>query len=324
MSDINLNQQEENLQKSNSEKQEIMILAIELGDNEKKFLKIYNDSKPEQLAYEFCLQNNLDFNSLQELTEQIRNAFNTNNKYSNQNIMLNQNNNFNSNIQESNSNDLISNNNNTKKNNNNIKENTIEALSQLLNSKNNSKQNFYPPKQRIIKSKINNNQNNSNYKKIPNSKKNIKHYLSHTASSQSKKRPSKSDFSVYTNENVINKSNNSNNILKNLNQNNSNNNIEKEYDLNNSESNYNLSKNNIKNNRPLISENPNDYMLNYGERLYHKGLKLQEKTNTKIEKIKNDNENKHKKNCTFKPKINNISYNALTKRYNNKLSRICK
>ena len=115
MSDINLNQQEENLQKSNSEKQEIMILAIELGDNEKKFLKIYNDSKPEQLAYEFCLQNNLDFNSLQELTEQIRNAFHTNNKYSNQNIMLNQNNNFNSNIQESNSNDLISNNNNTKK-----------------------------------------------------------------------------------------------------------------------------------------------------------------------------------------------------------------
>ena len=320
MSDINLNQQEENLQKSNSEKQEIMILAIELGDNEKKFLKIYNDSKPEQLAYEFCLQNNLDFNSLQELTEQIRNAFNTNNKYSNQNIMLNQNNNFNPNIQESNSNDLISNNNNTKKKNNNMKENTIEALSQLLNSKNNSKQNFYPPKQRIIKSKINNNQNNSNYKKIPNSKKNIKHYLSHTASSQSKKRPSKSDFSVYTNENIINKSNNSNNILKNLNQNNSNNNIEKEYDLNNSESNYNLSKNNIKNNRPLISENPNDYMLNYGERLYHKGLKLQEKTNTKIEKIKNDNENKHKKNCTFKPKINNISYNALTKRYNNKLS----
>ena len=323
MSDINLNQQEENLQKSNSEKQEIMILAIELGDNEKKFLKIYNDSKPEQLAYEFCLQNNLDFNSLQELTEQIRNAFHTNNKYSNQNIMLNQNNNFNSNIQESNSNDLISNNNNTKKNNNNIKENTIEALSQLLNSKNNSKQNFYPSKQRIIKSKINNNQNNSNYKKIPNSKKNIKHYLSHTASSQSKKRPSKSDLSVYTNENIINKSNNSNNILKNLNQNNSNNNInniEKEYDLNNSESNYNLSKNNIKNNRPLISENPNDYMLNYGERLYHKGLKLQEKTNTKIEKIKNDNENKYKKNCTFKPKINNISYNALTKRYNNKLS----
>ena len=51
------------------------MLGIEIGENEKKYLKIYSDSKPEQLAYEFCLQNNLDFDSLQELTTQIRNAF---------------------------------------------------------------------------------------------------------------------------------------------------------------------------------------------------------------------------------------------------------
>lgn len=40
----------------------------------KQLLNIYLDSKPEQLAYDFCLQNNLDFDSMQNLTEEIRNA----------------------------------------------------------------------------------------------------------------------------------------------------------------------------------------------------------------------------------------------------------
>ena len=135
MSDINPIQQGENLQTTNFDKQEIMILAIELGNNEKKFLKIYNDSKPEQLAYEFCLQNNLDFNSLQELTEEIKNAF----KAKNTSIQnFNQNNinpnNFNQNTFSQNNNFSQNNfqdsNNYSNTTNNNIKENTIEALSQ--------------------------------------------------------------------------------------------------------------------------------------------------------------------------------------------------
>ena len=39
------------------ERKEILMLGIEIGEGEKKYLKIYNDSKSEQLAYEFCLQN---------------------------------------------------------------------------------------------------------------------------------------------------------------------------------------------------------------------------------------------------------------------------
>ena len=56
------------------EKKALLTLAIELGDKKKQLLNIYLDSKPEQLSYDFCLQNNLDFDSMQNLTEEIRNA----------------------------------------------------------------------------------------------------------------------------------------------------------------------------------------------------------------------------------------------------------
>jgi len=56
------------------QKKPLLTLAIELGDKKKQLLNIYLDSKPEQLAYDFCLQNNLDFDSMQNLTEEIKNA----------------------------------------------------------------------------------------------------------------------------------------------------------------------------------------------------------------------------------------------------------
>ena len=49
-----------------------MTLAIDLGENDIKYLKIFNDTKPEELAYNFCYVNQLDYNSLRQLTEQIR------------------------------------------------------------------------------------------------------------------------------------------------------------------------------------------------------------------------------------------------------------
>lgn len=66
-------------ERDNQGKKELLVLAIELGDQNKKLLKIFSDSKPEQLAYDFCLQNNLDFESLQNLTEEIKNVL-ANNK----------------------------------------------------------------------------------------------------------------------------------------------------------------------------------------------------------------------------------------------------
>ena len=56
------------------QKKALLTLSTELGDKKKQLLNIYLDSKPEQLAYDFCLQNNLDFDSMQNLTEEIKNA----------------------------------------------------------------------------------------------------------------------------------------------------------------------------------------------------------------------------------------------------------
>ena len=61
-------------EQNDTEKKALMTLSIELGDKKKQLLNIFLDSKPEQLAYDFCLQNNLDFDSMQNLTEEIKNA----------------------------------------------------------------------------------------------------------------------------------------------------------------------------------------------------------------------------------------------------------
>ena len=61
-------------EQNDSGKKALMTLSIELGDKKKQLLNIFLDSKPEQLAYDFCLQNNLDFDSMQNLTEEIKNA----------------------------------------------------------------------------------------------------------------------------------------------------------------------------------------------------------------------------------------------------------
>ena len=58
------------------EKKALITLSIELGDKKKQLLNIYSDSKPEQLAYDFCLQNNLDFDSMLGLCEEIKHALN--------------------------------------------------------------------------------------------------------------------------------------------------------------------------------------------------------------------------------------------------------
>ena len=230
-------------------------------------------------------------------------------------------------------------NNSFKKNNkkNEIKQNTIDALTELLSKTKNEGGNLNKPK--IQKNNIVLVQNNSS-KNLSNN--NNKNYFSHTSSSQSKKRFSHSEMSINTNENLNNKSNNSYYILNKSNNrmiNKNQNDFEKEIELsystsynnylkkNNSNkennSNNNLNNNNKENTGNNLNNNNNkeeDYILNYGERLYHKGLKLKEKTNDRIEQLRTEKDSKNKNIYTFKPKINNISYTALTNRYNNKLS----
>lgn len=56
--------------------------------------------------------------------------------------------------------------------------------------------------------------------------------------------------------------------------------------------------------------------LNFGERLFHKGVKLQERSKDKLlEYTQEKDKDKESKQLTFHPATNPISYNALTKRY---------
>ena len=61
------NQKEE----TNDEPIYVMTLALEQGKSEK--IEIYANSDPAELAYDFCNKNNLDFNALDYLKEQITN-----------------------------------------------------------------------------------------------------------------------------------------------------------------------------------------------------------------------------------------------------------
>ena len=59
---------------------EIAILSIEIGNNQTKYLTIYNNSIPSKLAYNFCLEYNLDYESLKKLTYEIKNLITETNK----------------------------------------------------------------------------------------------------------------------------------------------------------------------------------------------------------------------------------------------------
>ena len=70
--DINNNINKENKNEENiDEPIYVMTLALEQGKSEK--IEIYENSDPAQLAYDFCSKNNLDFNALDYLKEQITN-----------------------------------------------------------------------------------------------------------------------------------------------------------------------------------------------------------------------------------------------------------
>lgn len=54
----------------------IFVITLELDEGKPKQIQIYADSKPGELAFEFCKENNLDFESLKNLKAQIENLMN--------------------------------------------------------------------------------------------------------------------------------------------------------------------------------------------------------------------------------------------------------
>ena len=176
---------------NSNEAKELFVLAIELGNQNIKYLKIYPDTDPDKLSYDFCAQNNLDYGSMQNLSLQIKNALNDAKK-----VLKNssQNSGQDSQITKGkNTNDLSSKEIQTPKY--NFKDITTAINStknvnlnfKIFNFCNKACQNF--PKD---KSNIKNNENKKNNDNfgIEQKKKNIKseknNYMSQTISSQSK------------------------------------------------------------------------------------------------------------------------------------------
>ena len=56
----------------NENKEAPFVMTIEIDEGKIEKLKIFFDSKPDEVAYEFCRENNLDFNALKFLTQEIK------------------------------------------------------------------------------------------------------------------------------------------------------------------------------------------------------------------------------------------------------------
>lgn len=54
------------------EPEPIYIMTVELEEGKSQSIKIYSNSTPSELAFEFCKQNNLDINAMNYLSEQIK------------------------------------------------------------------------------------------------------------------------------------------------------------------------------------------------------------------------------------------------------------
>ena len=315
---------------------ELLVLAIELGDQNKKYLKIFPDSKPEQLAYDFCLQNNLDFDSLQNLTEEIKNVLNNNlpensehkkiiahkekeikeenapisskeekivteseEKISNapsekKNLNININKNNENNEEKSNEKSAEK---NSEKNTEKITENQIEEPKKKINPESENEEELAKEEEG---DEIIDTNENMEEAEIPS-------YLAPTLSSQYKQRQiappkEKSDYPDFITS------------------------FKKNTKIENNE---NKNENEEKEKLIIYTENqkylPKDYYdpiegENFGDKLYHKELKLKEiameKTKNKIAMINKPKDD----NCTFTPQINDYNLIALRNRRINKMS----
>ena len=272
----------------NNNANEIAILSIEIGNNQMKYLKIYNNSIPSKIAYDFCLEYNLDYESLKKLTFEIKNLISESNKKQKLNKSYEKSNKIDNFIQiRKNKSVNIS----------PIKVVKIKKEIKKYNFKDIAKEIQKPldydfklkteDKEKLIynqkyKEKINNVDINNNNKLSKENKKEINaHYLSQTESSKTKIKNKKlKEYKPFESEGKNYK-------IDNIKLINNNNNLE------------------IENNK--VKSDRNKYEINFGEKLYEKCMKMKKISN---EKIKNEFDMEQKKllsECTFKPKIHEIN-----------------
>ena len=284
--------------KINKHENELQKFAIDLGGNNIKYINIYNDTNPEELAYNFCYVNHLDYNSLIQLREKIKKVL-INSK---RNLTTKES----TEIKSLLSNDYDDLSKPVYKKFNNKNEKVQREIFENLNEKSQNKKS-----NNINKNLYKNLINNKITKKNNSIDKTNHSYRQPTVSSSTRKKLTLSN-NLSMNDSNDNKTDAiSNDYYKRSNNNFSTRNKSK---INSNSNSRIKSTNQI---QSLLYDNKENNNINYGERLYHKCEKIGEKINKKIQKIKNENETKLNNECTFKPKINKMSYYTLSNKNNN-------
>ena len=330
MNNIHINNNESNDKK---DIEEIVTLSIELEDNHIEYLKLYKNSIPNKVAYNFCLEHNLNYDSLLKLTSEIKTALNEskkkkkqkkNNSFENINKMPIENI---SPIKNCNSSKNIHNNKITQNKNYIKKEIKCVMSQQKYNFKDISKNIKRPIIYQFqitikggeqIQKKSKNKNMNKNTKKIEKNEHFVgnnsnlfkeyvnynekrgklrTNYLSPTVSSSSKIKKNeeyKGGNDLYGNSASIP-------VLRKSKK-------KKTYSHDNIKI-INIINNNI---------NDNNNKLNFGERLYQKNIRLKEISKKKAKDKVNKDKKEEIDECTFKPRINKTNIKSIKLNKNEK------
>lgn len=307
----------------------LYVMTIELDEGKSSNVKIYLDSKPEELAFDFCKENNLDYSSMSYLSSKIKDLMD---KFTNEIV-----NNQNECIEE-----LDEEKTDSKRNKGSIKDNIIDKS--LTKSKPEIQSNKRTPNE-TPKKKVSKNENS---KSKP--KKTFSNVTAQTLNKESHTLFSCESFFKRIKDSHPKKKkvkNNKPQIFSQTNNstNNTSINTSKKIKSNKSFDNFNFSnvqrssnvkgtfnkkkveskvtpeekENLIKSLVPPKSKNMNLVIqkktyTNFGERIYEKGMKMSEIEKKRIEQLKANLLNAQNEQNTFKPLINKNTISILKRR----------
>lgn len=267
----------------------LYVMTIELDEGKSSNVKIFLDSKPEELAFDFCKENNLDYSSMSYLSNQIKTLME---KFTNE--ITKENNECIEELEEENT--------NTKRNNNKLQKGKKEFKNINVNSLKKDTHTLFSCekffnriKERDVKksnSKSRLHTNTSNNVMLTNNNSTNNTSMNNT----SKKIKRNKSFEIFYKK----KENKVNGLV-----------TEEEKEK--------LLKSLLPNTQNKTKQIQRNTYTNFGERIYEKGIKLSEMEKIKIKKLKENLQKSQKEVYTFKPVINKNT-NIILKRSKSKKS----
>ncbi len=269
----------------NNNNQPYLQLTIEIGNGKIENFKLYNLDNPKKDIYEFCMKNNIDYNTMEEITKHINEEIDKK-KDEEENLE-------NNNINKKDRKKIIDekknlNINQAKIRNRNFSKEKSKYSIDELNSNKKEKNNLFPYQISDYDSNSNQNLLHKSFQKKKNTTKNQK-------------------INPILENNIFN----NNNQLTN---NNSNLNLTEAENLLNAEiikiDDYQYGLLSLNNSQGHVSNNSMtkkktlEESIEAGKNLYNRGIEYQEKGKDKLEKLKTKLKKEEKKVSTFHPKIN--------------------